>query len=412
MKSPLQWQGLLLSTLFTLVLLINANAQVPQGVNYQGVARNNAGTPLTSTAIALRLSVLDGSGGPVLYQETHNVSTNTLGIFSVVIGGGTIVQGTFAGVNWSTGNKYLKVEMDAAGGVNYVTMGTDKLQSVPYALYAANGPAGATGAAGANGNTGDIGPTGPTGPTGAGVAGPTGDTGPQGITGPTGLLGATGAGVTGPTGDTGPQGITGPTGPQGATGAGVTGPTGDTGPQGITGPTGAQGATGAGVTGPTGNTGSQGGTGSTGPAGPTGSNGTNGATGATGPTGPAGSGGVSVTQSESLAVSGPSNNTTLVTKTSLALQPGSYVLTFSAEIAGKCSGGCDFYQFDDGTTVYGSGSPALDGSTSTLSDYVPISHTVYVTYASGATVNIKYSGFNSNTPAYIRNARIVAMKVN
>src|ERR1043165_9725220 len=87
MKSPLQWQGLLLSTLFTLVLLINANAQVPQGVNYQGVARNNAGTPLTSTAIALRLSVLDGSGGPVLYQETHNVSTNTLGIFSVVIGG-------------------------------------------------------------------------------------------------------------------------------------------------------------------------------------------------------------------------------------------------------------------------------------------------------------------------------------
>lgn len=266
-----------------LFVAMYAFAQVPQGMNYQGVARNNAGAVLQSTAISLRITLHDGSNtGTIAYQETQNTTTNQFGIFAVVIGGGTVTQGTFGGINWATGNKFLQIELDPAGGAAYADMGTTKLESVPYALYAPNsgsaGPTGPTGPTGANGPTGvgvtgATGVTGSTGPTGAG-AGPTGVTGP---TGPTGL-----AGVTGPTGVTGNTGagITGPTGPTGATGSGG-GATGPTGPTGATGVTGAGGGA-TGNTGPTGPTGSTG-TGVTGTTGPTGIAGATGATGATGP---------------------------------------------------------------------------------------------------------------------------------
>lgn len=224
------------------------NAQAPQGINYQAVARNAAGSVLQNQNVGIRLSIHDGSaGGTIVYQETHSATTNQFGLFTVVIGGGTVQQGTFAGVNWgSGGGKFLQVELDPTGGSSYSNMGTTQMESVPYALYAANSPAGATGA------------TGPTGPQGAqGAQGNAGAQGAQGVTGPTGATGSGG----GATGATGP---TGPTGP----GGGATGPTGATGVKGSTGATGPTGATGAGVTG---------------------------ATGATGATGPAGTGSVSGT---------------------------------------------------------------------------------------------------------------------
>jgi len=66
-------------------------------------------------------------------------------------------------------------------------MGATQLNSVPYALYAANSPAGATGVTGATGATGPSGGTGATGSTGAGVTGATGATSTvAGPTGPTG----------------------------------------------------------------------------------------------------------------------------------------------------------------------------------------------------------------------------------
>ncbi|MCW3121085.1 MAG: hypothetical protein JWQ38_577 [Flavipsychrobacter sp.] len=214
-----------------------AMAQAPQSFNYQGVARTTAGVPMAGVPIGLRLTIHDGSiTGAVVYQETQTPNTNSFGLYNVSIGSGTVVSGTFSGVNWSTGGKYLQVEIDPAGGTSYSDAGTNQLLSVPYAMFAASGA----------GSPGPAGPTGPTGPTGA-----TGATGPIG---PTGLTGATGP--TGATGSTGPIGPAGPTGPTGATGA-----TGPTGPAGPTGPTGATGPAGAGsVTSITAGTGLSGGT--------------------------------------------------------------------------------------------------------------------------------------------------------
>jgi hypothetical protein len=187
---------------------------------------------------------------------------------SIEIGGGNIVSGDFATINWANGPYFLKTETDPTGGTNYTINGTSQLLSVPYAMYAANsgssipGPQGPQGPVGNDGATGPQGPIGLTGPAGAtGPQGPIGVTGPAGATGPQGPIG-----LTGPAGATGPQGSAGAVGPQGPIGL-----TGATGPQGPAGATGAQGPSGPqGNTGATGAIGPQGTQGPQGPQGPTG----------------------------------------------------------------------------------------------------------------------------------------------
>lgn len=117
-------------------------AQAPQKFNYQGIARNSTGAPIASASLGLRLSIHDGSAvGAVVYQETQTTTTNAYGLYHVAIGAGTVVSGTMAGVNWASGDKYIQVEIDPAGGTAYVNLGASQLLSVPYAIYAATGPA-------------------------------------------------------------------------------------------------------------------------------------------------------------------------------------------------------------------------------------------------------------------------------
>ncbi len=122
-----------------LVLVTTAMAQIPQQLNYQGIARNASGEPISTHIITVRLSIIDSaSNGIVTYQETKSVSTNYVGLFTIVIGapGGTNVIGTIASINWSTGKKYIKLEIDPNGASNFTLVGMNQLQSVPFALAA------------------------------------------------------------------------------------------------------------------------------------------------------------------------------------------------------------------------------------------------------------------------------------
>lgn len=113
-------------------------AQVPQGVSYQAIATNAQGLPIVSGSIAIRLSILNNTAtGTVLYTETQTKTTNAQGLFNVIIGQGTPTLGTFASINWSVNNKFLRVEMDSAGGSNFVFVGATQLLTVPYAMVAA-----------------------------------------------------------------------------------------------------------------------------------------------------------------------------------------------------------------------------------------------------------------------------------
>jgi len=117
---------------------ISILAQAPQSINYQAVARNAQGMIIPAQNVSIRFSIIDGTiTGSALYQEIHNTVTNNYGLFSLAIGKGTPITGTFSGINWSsTTDKFLKVEIASSGGNNYDLQGITQLLSVPFALYA------------------------------------------------------------------------------------------------------------------------------------------------------------------------------------------------------------------------------------------------------------------------------------
>jgi hypothetical protein len=116
-----------------------AMAQVPQSIPYQAVARNTAGNLIANQNVSLRFSIHDSTaGGTIIFQETQSVTTNVLGLFSVNIGAGTPVVGTFSTINWGTNSKFTQVEIDPTGGANYIDMGTQQMMSVPYSIYSKN----------------------------------------------------------------------------------------------------------------------------------------------------------------------------------------------------------------------------------------------------------------------------------
>ena len=126
---------LLICTLMVSLLM----AQVPQQINYQGIARNSIGNIIANQNITLRLSLHDAvATGPVVYRESHNLKTNNFGIFTTAIGGknASNITGSFTSIDWASAIKFLQVEIDLIGNGIFIDMGTSQLLSVPYALYA------------------------------------------------------------------------------------------------------------------------------------------------------------------------------------------------------------------------------------------------------------------------------------
>ncbi|MBP6732479.1 MAG: hypothetical protein KA149_10495 [Chitinophagales bacterium] len=113
---------------------------VPQAYPYSSQVRGTDGNLLANQFISLRISLRQGGiDGPVRYAEQDTITTSPNGIFSVVVGGGRVIEGNFDSVDWSGGMIYQKVELDDQGGTNFTDMGTAQLLSLPYALSAGNG---------------------------------------------------------------------------------------------------------------------------------------------------------------------------------------------------------------------------------------------------------------------------------
>lgn len=127
----------ILSMFWILSGLFMGLSQAPEKMSYQAVIRNGSGQLLGNQAIAIRVSVLQGSpAGAAVYSERLTGNTNANGLISMEIGTGTVLSGTFASIDWSSGSYYLKTETDPAGGTSYTIIGTSQLLSVPYAMYA------------------------------------------------------------------------------------------------------------------------------------------------------------------------------------------------------------------------------------------------------------------------------------
>lgn len=125
--------------IFAIALLLftaDVMAQVPQGFNFQAVARNAEGELIANAELGVRISVLQGAeDGTAVYTEIQNPTTSAIGSFQIVIGEGTS-ENDFSAIDWSSDNYYVKLEIDPAGGEEYEVLGTTRLLSVPYALLA------------------------------------------------------------------------------------------------------------------------------------------------------------------------------------------------------------------------------------------------------------------------------------
>ena len=127
----------LLTTLSVLFCAITFAQSVPQGINYQAVARDANGDVLMNQALTIQFSVIsDITTSAVSWQETHTVSTNDYGLYTAIIGQGIATSvgssATFDVIDWGASNHLLKVEVDYGNGL--VDMGTTAFMSVPYAL--------------------------------------------------------------------------------------------------------------------------------------------------------------------------------------------------------------------------------------------------------------------------------------
>lgn len=152
-KAKVQPRTVAVNNVFNIIIAIaiicgqwfTAHAQTitsQKGLTSQLVVRNAAGEILANQNIGLRLSIRNATAnGTILYQETQTATSNQLGLVNIHIGQGIVVINTLTSdwgmdPTWAAASKFLQIEMDAAGGTNYINMGTTQLMSVPYAMYA------------------------------------------------------------------------------------------------------------------------------------------------------------------------------------------------------------------------------------------------------------------------------------
>ncbi|PLX20468.1 MAG: hypothetical protein C0599_09020, partial [Salinivirgaceae bacterium] len=123
-------------TLIAIVAMLAAIAQTPDAFNYQAAVRNADGEPIAEQEVAFEISILQGSAdGTAVYTETHTITTTEQGVVNFAIGAGT-TSNDFTAIDWAAGPYFIQVAFDAAGGTDYVEMGTTQLVSVPFAKYA------------------------------------------------------------------------------------------------------------------------------------------------------------------------------------------------------------------------------------------------------------------------------------
>ena len=125
---------------FAFLLTTFSYAQsVPQGMKYQAVARDNKGQVITNQNISLKITLLSQVNKVIsdYYSEVHDITTNNLGLFTLVVGEGKQEKGAFSKVPWSTEDIWMQVSIKDKNNTAFTIISNSKLLAVPYAFHAA-----------------------------------------------------------------------------------------------------------------------------------------------------------------------------------------------------------------------------------------------------------------------------------
>ena len=122
---------------FLVVLFFAANVFAQNGndrISYQAVVRNSDNRLVYNENLTVTVTITNVPGGPVVYSETHNVTSNANGLISLLVGNGTEHTGNWNDIQWKTAQ--LSTRIEKAGNHELVAAQDMPLTAVPYARYA------------------------------------------------------------------------------------------------------------------------------------------------------------------------------------------------------------------------------------------------------------------------------------
>ncbi len=119
------------------------------GIYYQAVAIDEEGKeivgmdiegkPLYNKAIGVRFTITKGLNGAVEWEETHTATTDKYGLFTLILGKGTLTSNSsytrLLDIPWIDADQFLKVEIATKNDGNYKLVSNQQFMAVPYSFY-------------------------------------------------------------------------------------------------------------------------------------------------------------------------------------------------------------------------------------------------------------------------------------
>lgn len=129
---------LIILVLFILISIISIS-QNHKGIAFQAIARNSQGIVMGNQKIQIRISILtDTIKNSLVYQEIKSITTNPLGLFSVLIGANELAkiktEGVFDNIKWGDVEHFIRVEIDPENHFQFIQIGQQAINYVAYAF--------------------------------------------------------------------------------------------------------------------------------------------------------------------------------------------------------------------------------------------------------------------------------------
>ena len=137
---------LLILSILSLLETLPAQTAPPNGMLYQAIARDASGNLAVRRTIYVRTSIIKTSAtGTVMYSDEHKVTSNADAMFTVVVGQGSFLSGSYRKISdipWGDDKYFFNLKISVAPSLpgsswkpTYTDMGTSQFWSVPYALF-------------------------------------------------------------------------------------------------------------------------------------------------------------------------------------------------------------------------------------------------------------------------------------
>jgi len=129
---------LIILVLFILISIVSIS-QNHKGIAFQAIARNSQGIVMGNQKIQIRISILtDTIKNSLVYQEIKSITTNPLGLFSVLIGANELAkiksEGVFDNIKWGDVEHFIRVEIDPENHFQFIQIGQQAINYVAYAF--------------------------------------------------------------------------------------------------------------------------------------------------------------------------------------------------------------------------------------------------------------------------------------